>query len=175
MKSDRGVALVLAMMAVALLSALGVSLCVLTSVEMRVSANFTAGQEARNAAEAALEPAVREVLEMADWTGISAGSVKSAFVDGPPAGMRPLADGATIDLPIVTAKLGAPGWHLFAYGPASSLGLATSNAYVIVWARADPQTGGLILRSDAFGPSGMRRGVKVAVLPSGVVSWTEIR
>ena len=175
MTQNRGAALVLALMAVALLSALGLSLSVLTAIEMRVSANFATGQEARNAAEAALEPATRELLAMPDWTGVAAGSVKSAFVDGPASGTRALSDGTTIDLASITALLGDTAWHLFAYGPAASLGLESSSAYLVVWARADPSSGGLLVRSDAFGPSGTRRGVKIAMIPSGVLSWTEIR
>jgi Tfp pilus assembly protein PilX len=60
MNNDRGAALVLAMMAVALLAALGLSLSVLTSIEAKVAANYTNAHEMMAAAETALEFAARE-------------------------------------------------------------------------------------------------------------------
>jgi len=174
---DRGAALVLAMMGVALLAALGFSLSVLTSVEMRVAANYTHAYEAMAAAETALEFAAQEILGIADWSGVTAGSVRSAFVDGPPGGSRTLADGSTVDLSTLTARLGAKEWRLFAYGMLNGLEDLPSQAYVVVWAAPDPagRPGMLALRADALGASGTRRAVKAAISRSGIRLWQELR
>ena len=63
------------MMAVALLAALGLSLSVLTSVEMRVAAKLLACPRNDGAAEAALELAARELLTITDWSGCGVGRV----------------------------------------------------------------------------------------------------
>jgi hypothetical protein len=177
MNNDRGAALVLAMMAVALLAALGLSLSVLTSIEAKVAANYTNAHEIMAAAETALEFAVRETLSISDWSGIVAGSTRSAFVDGAPGGPRTLADGSTVDLTALTVTLGDGSWHLFAYGALGRLENLRSNAYIVVWAASDPpgQHAVLALRADAFGPSGTRRGVQGTISRSGVLSWKEMR
>lgn len=177
MKNDRGVALVLAMMAVALLAALGLSLSVLTSIEAKVAANYTNAHEMMAAAETALEFAVRETLNISDWSAVVAGSTRSAFVDGAPGGPRTLADGSSVDLTALTATLGDDSWRLFAYGTLSRLENLRSNAYIVVWAAPDPpgQHAVLALRADAFGPSGTRRGVQATISRWGVLSWREMR
>lgn len=177
MNNDRGAALVLAMMTVALLAALGLSLSVLTGVEMRVAANYTHAHEAMAAAETALEFAARETLGISDWDSIEAGSTRSAFVDGAPGGSRTLADGASVDLTALTANLGNPNWRLFAYGALNRLENLQSNAYIVVWAAPDPagQAGVLVLRADALGPSGTRRAVQATISRWGILSWKEVR
>jgi hypothetical protein len=177
MSDHKGAALVVAIMAVALLSALGLSLAVLTDTEVRVASNYAQAYEARNAAEVGLELAVRELLAIADWSGVMAGTTMSAFVDGAPGGERTLSDGASLNLEELTANLGDPGWRLFAYGPLSSLASVPSTAYIVVWVGPDPagKEGVLALRADAFGPSGTRRAVQAAVSPSSILSWKEVR
>ncbi len=177
MNKDRGAALVVAMMAVALLAALGLSLSVLTSVEMKVAANYTDAHEMMAAAETALEFAVRETLSIGDWSGIVAGNTRSVFVDGAPGGPRTLADGSTVDLTALTAALDDGSWHLFAYGTLSHLENLRSNAYIVVWAAPYPegQDAVLALRADAFGSSGTRRAVQATISRWGVLSWNEMR
>ncbi len=174
---DRGAALVLAIMAVALLAALAFSLSILTSVEMRVAANYTHAYEALAAAETALEFAAHEILGIADWSGVTAGSVRSTFVDGPPGGSRTLADGTTVDLTALTARLGTKEWRLFAYGKLDGLEKLPSHAYIVVWAAPDPagRPGMLALRADALGASGTRRAVQAAISRSGIRLWQELR
>ena len=176
MNKDTGAALVLAMMAVALLAALGLSLSVLTSIETRVAANYTSAHEMMAAAETALEFAVRETLRISDWSGIVSGSTTSAFVDGAPGGLRTLADGATVNLTALTTALGDDSWHLFAYGAFDDLENLRSTAYIVVWAASDPpgQEAVLALRADAFGPFGARRTAKAIISRSGVLSWKEM-
>ena len=174
MKIDRGAALVLAIMALALVAALGLSLSVLANIEMRVAANYSQALEMRSAAEAGLELSARELLTVADWPAVASGSVRSAFNDGAP-GTRALPDGASISLPRLTADLGDGAWQPFAYGGHELWGLPIG-AYVVVWVRPDPATGGaMLLRAEAFGPAGSRRAVQAAVTRSRVLSWVELR
>lgn len=177
MSDHKGAALVVAIMAVALLSALGLSLAVLTDTEVRVASNYAHAHEARNAAEAGLELAVQELLAIADWPGVMAGTTRSAFVDGAPGGERTLSDGSLLNLADLTASLGDRGWHLFAYGALNRRDDIPSDAYIVVWVGPDPagEEGVLVLRADAFGPSGTRRAVQAAVSPSRVLSWKEVR
>jgi hypothetical protein len=177
MKNNKGAALVLAMMAVAFLAALALSLSMLTGVEMRVAANYSDAHEAMSAAETALEFAVREALSITDWSGVAAGNIRSTFADGGPGGLRTRADGSTVDLTALTTDLGDPLWRLFAYGALSRLENVPSNAYIVVWAKPDPvgSQEGLALRADAFGSAGTRRGVQAAVSRRGVLSWKEVR
>ena len=174
---DRGAALILAIMALALLAALGLSLAVLTGIEARVAANYTNAHAGLAAAETALEFAAREILLVTDWTGIVAGNTKSVLLDGPSAGARTLADDSSVDLSQLTTHLGNPAWHLFAHGFLTDLEPVSSNAYIVIWAAASPpgQDAVLSIRSDAFGPSGARRGVQARISRLGILSWGEVR
>jgi hypothetical protein len=176
MRDTTGAALLLAIMAVALISALALSLSVLTSIEMRAAANYTNALEARNAAEVALEITVRELLGMTDWGTVTAGTTRSAFIDGLPDGTRLLLDGSTLDLTDLTGNLGDSGWRLFANAPLRRLGLPSSTAYIVVWVRANAQQEAVLdVRADAFGLSAARRSVQATLSRAGVLLWTEVR
>ena len=177
MTNDRGAALVLAIMAVALLSALGFSLAIVSDTEMRVAANYSYAQEAMGAAESGLELVVQELLSIDDWSGVIDGSRPSAFVDGAPTGDRTLSDGFVLNLEDLTGKLSDPGMRLFAYGSLRRLASIPSDAYIVVWVGPDPagKDGVLAVRADAFGPMGTRRVTQATVSPSRVLSWKEVR
>ena len=81
MMSDRGVALIVVLLVMILLSALGLSLTMVTSSEERVSDAYSNGSEAFYAADAALELAVQELARVPDWSHVLDGTVPSAFVD----------------------------------------------------------------------------------------------
>ena len=180
MKGERG-SLVLAVMALVLLGALGASLAIIATTEMGVAGNFALAQEGIYAAEAGLQIVAGEVAAAADWDAIRAGPVVSAFVDGPPAGIRELADGSLLNLADITAGLDGPGWRLFAFGPLNGLqdqNERHSTLYVIVWvggdSRGDPAV--LALRAEAYAPGGTRRAVEARVSrSSGMLSWNEVR
>jgi hypothetical protein len=174
MSGSRGVALVLALMAVTLLAALGLSLSVLTSVEARIAGNYSQAYEARSAAESALEFAVYALQTIPDWDAVAAGAVTSTFVDGPAEGARQLSDGSSVNLTLLTSTLGQPGLRLFAYGPLSELTGRPSILYIIVWVGPDPEgrEGTMLLRADAFGPAGMRRAAQARVSHAAVLSWS---
>jgi hypothetical protein len=174
MSCDRGAALVIALIAVTLVMALGLSLSVLTGVESRIAGNYSLGFEAKSAADSALEFAVQEVQTLADWNAVIAGTQRSSFVDGAPDGLKLLSDGSVLRPDGVTAALGEPGWRLFGYGPMGVLaGVPASNLYILMWADAGPpgRSDIIMLRADAFGPGGTRRAVQAAVTRTSVLSW----
>ncbi|MFB3854879.1 MAG: PilX N-terminal domain-containing pilus assembly protein [Vicinamibacterales bacterium] len=162
---ERGIALVLTLMALALLSALGLALVLTTSTETGISGNYRDSREALHAADAGLERAVQDLLTVPDWDRVLAGTTTSGFVDGSPGGVRVLPDGSTLDLSHVvnlancekiTACTGPemdastperpwgannPRFQLYAYGPVADLlptGTIDSKYYVVVMVADDP-------------------------------------
>ena len=97
-EGERGAALVVALMATMLLSALGLALILTTTTETKITGNYTYAQEALYAADAAIERTVQDVLTVPDWNDMLSGAQRSAFVDGSPSGTRTLPNGAVIDL-----------------------------------------------------------------------------
>ena len=161
---ERGAALVTALMAMLLLSALGLALVLTTTTETAISNNFRGAEEALYVADAAIERTMQDILTVPDWNNMLSGSVKSAFIDGVP-GDRTLANGTILKLDEATnmancgkvaacsaAEMDAvtedrpwgannPRWQLYAYGPANDLvptGTLNSNMYVVVWVGDDP-------------------------------------
>jgi len=139
-RRDDGVAMMMAMAATLLTSALGVALVLATSSEAIIASNFRDQAAGAYAAEAAVERALDDLAAVENWSAVLNGTVRSTFVDGAPAGMRTLADGSTIDLgrivnmadcgriqPCTDADMDAvtaqrpwgpnnPRWQLYAYG-----------------------------------------------------------
>src|SRR5829696_1084021 len=96
--NERGAALVVALMATMLLSALGLGLIMTTTTETKITGNYTYAQEAMYAADGVIERTVQDVLTIPDWNDMLSGAARSAFVDGAPSGTRTLPNGAVIDL-----------------------------------------------------------------------------
>lgn len=143
--SDRGIALLVALMALVLLSALGAGLVFSSAIDVRLAANDRDRMEAFHAADAMLALAIGDLARQPDWNAVLAGTIASSFTDGPPTGSRPLRDGSMLDLsPLINeatcGQAGAcsdaerqaitadrpwgadnPDWRLFAYGPSSRL------------------------------------------------------
>lgn len=161
---ERGVALIVSLMTMLLLTALGVALMLVTVTETKISGNYRNGSEALYAADAAIERVMQDLLTVPDWNNILSGATTSAFIDGPAAGVRNTAAGP-IDLTEATNvvrcgkvtvcsdadmnaatddrpwALNNPRWQLYAYGPMRDmLPVATINSdmYVIVWVADDP-------------------------------------
>jgi Tfp pilus assembly protein PilX len=164
-RSERGVAMVVAMMAMLLMSALGLALVLTTTSETLISANFRNGQEAAYAADAVVERAIDDVLTVPDWNKLLNGSEQSGFIDGAPSGLRTLNDGSTIDLTeavnmancqkvatCTTDQMNAnsserpwgannPRWKLYAYGNINDMlptGTINSPYYVVLFVGDDP-------------------------------------
>ena len=162
---ERGAALVVALMATMLLSALGLALILTTTTESKITGNYTHTQEAMYAADAAIERTVQDVLTIPDWNDMLSGAQRSAFVDGAPSGTRTLPNGAVMDLGEATNMINCgklttcsvtdmntsttdrpwglrnPRYQLFAYGPSNAFietGTLNSPFYVVVWVADDP-------------------------------------
>ena len=146
-RDEGGVALLIALMATLLLTALGTTLVILTMTETAITANYRDAQGALYSADAGVERAVQDLLTVLQWNDVLAGSVQSSFVDTTLAPTRP--DGSPLDLVTTTTNLqsdtdalnlwGAnnPVWRLHAYGPLTNLlptGTVTGRTYVAVWA-----------------------------------------
>jgi PilX N-terminal len=161
--SDRGVALIITLLVMMLLSALALSLTMVTSTEERVADAFVTGSETFYAADAAFELAVQELALVPDWNRVLDGSAISTFMGGevPPRGWpdgrartsaeatalitcyKPACTSADMDERTADRPWGAnnPRWQLFAHGPVKDLsasGAVDSDAYVAVWVGDDP-------------------------------------
>lgn len=160
---EKGMALIVTLMTMALILALGMALTLTTITEARIASNYRRAAQARYAADAAVERAVPELARVLPWDDVLAGGVKSSFIDGPSSGVRLLPGGARLDLAEATNQVrcgknacstsdltastddrpwGAnnPMWQPYAYGLLDRL--ATSPlavpVYVIVWVADDP-------------------------------------
>jgi hypothetical protein len=157
--------IIIALMAMLLMSTLGGALVLTTSSDALIAANFRNAQEGVYAAGAALERAKEHLATVADWNRILDGSMQSPFVDGTPSGVRTLDDGSRLDLDRTLNMMNCrrvtscsasnltantaqrpwgannPVWRLYAYGPLSSLfppHAVDSAYYVIVMVADDP-------------------------------------
>jgi len=184
---ERGVAIIVALMATLLLTALGLALVMVTSTETQIAANFRDSQEALYAADAGVERVVQDLLMVPRWDDILTGSVQSGFIDTTMTPTLP-GGGDTISLSEATTALqvetdtanlwGAnnPAWRLYAAGPVANLlptGSIDSWMYIAVWIADDPSeidgnpladvNGVLTLHAEAFGHGGVNKVVEVTV------------
>src|SRR3954467_3024342 len=104
-RQEDGIAMIVALMAMMMMMALGLTLVLTTTTETRISANYSEGTEALYAADAAVERVMDDILTVPDWNEILNGNVRSAFVDGPPSGVRTLPDGSKLDVAKATSML----------------------------------------------------------------------
>lgn len=165
-RGEHGIALIIAMMAMLLMSALGIALILTTSSETMIAGNFRNSSEALYAADAGVERAMEDILTVPDWNKLLDGSTQSAFVDGAPSGVRTLQDGSTIDLTqainmancqkvttcstadmnAMTAErpwgLNNPRWRLYSYANLRDMLPSTdtinSAYYIVVFVGDDP-------------------------------------
>jgi hypothetical protein len=194
-------ALVMAMMALTLLTGLGTALIVGTMTETQVAAVHRQGLEVFYAAEAAVEFAIRDLAARPDWGAVLTGDESSVLADGPRGGARRLGatavdlTRATAEVDAVLAALTAPPAtraQLYAYGPLDQLLSAPEippPAYVCVWVAEllrdvpeDPPVRLLYIVSRAHGATGGHRTVLVTVArpldPDALLqvrSWEELR
>jgi hypothetical protein len=157
MRNDRGVALVIVLLVMVSLSALAMSLALLSSTESRVTATYRDGLEVLYGAEAALERVLPDLAAERDVNAVLTGVTMSTFTDGPP-GSRQLPDATFMDLHSLTNTLSCgrvaacqdadldalsedrpwgrnnPRWRLYGYG----LLPGASRIYAVVWVADDP-------------------------------------
>jgi hypothetical protein len=162
---ERGAALLVALLAAMLLAVLCTGVALTSGTDVMLAANHRDLREAMYAADAAAMRAAADLAQIDDWNAILQGTRRSPFADGPPAGSRTFAPGATIvldeivnqancgrvtacsesGLQAVTADRpwGAnnPHWRAFAYGPASNLAASRPGDrpyYLVVLVADDP-------------------------------------
>ena len=101
MRNEQGVALIVTLLAMLLLSAIGAALVLVTSADTLIASNSGASSEAFYAADAAFERTVAELQRVPTITSVLTGAAMSAFRDGAAAGPRHLPDGSSLDLDMV--------------------------------------------------------------------------
>lgn len=162
-KCQIGIALIIVLVSVLLMSALALGLAVASSVELSIAAAYRDAQAVLYAADAALDYVLQDLGREAEWNAVLRGDARAALVDGPPAGSRN-ASGRTINLSDILNKarcakstctaadlvaitesrpwgLNNPMWQLYAYAPASAIVPANGTAwpaYVVVMVADDP-------------------------------------
>ena len=94
--SERGTAVILALMTVVILATLGAGLVLTTSTEPVIGANFRDSVQTRFAARAIADRALLDLATLPSWDTAFNGTTPSAFADGPPSGTRSII-GGTVD------------------------------------------------------------------------------
>jgi hypothetical protein len=184
-RQEQGVVLIAVLMASILLMALATGLVVVTTTETLVSANYRSATEALFAAEAGAEMVMADLVSAADWSSLLAGgspvSCPAGLSAGQPARIEPAAVWGPDD----------PQWRLRLCGRLDDLMAAErveSEFAVAVWISDDPadrdgqpsfdSNDVLVVRSEAFGPMGVHRGVETVVGRTAagirVVSWRAV-
>ncbi|MPY91395.1 MAG: hypothetical protein GEU99_26240 [Luteitalea sp.] len=198
--TDRGAALILAMLVTMVVTIIGGALVVAVATEHLITANNRDAEELLHAADAGLERALLELAHLSEWTAVIDGGAVSRSRDGTLSPRLP--DGRVVNLVDLTQEIQASGggpwgpddprWRLFVYGNLSQIIALTLDGpplpYVVVWV-ADDQADGdgspqrdtndtLVLRSEAFGVRYGRRAVEATVTrpdpypaPVRVLSW----
>ena len=188
--SERGTALLCALVIIALLTTLVAALVVLATTETLVSAHHAASQQALYAAEAGAERAIGELRALPTWQTVPMPGSAFAFADFNDGSVAPeLFDGTVLDLPQLTVERQAdsdgffpntpdrPQWRLFGHATLDRMiaeGAGGAPPYLIVWVADDPgdldgdpgrdSNDILLVRSEAFGGAGVRRSVQATVL-----------
>jgi hypothetical protein len=185
---EKGAALLIAILTTILLAALAASLVYVSTTETLISAAFRHGEEASNAADAALERALLDLDLLPDWSPALSGAVAS-FSDGQSQFVAP--DGRRFDLGQLTQQrqresdetygshaFGAdtPQWRLYAHTGLVNLlpaGTITQPAYLVVWVADDGWDGDgdpgadsnrlVLVHSEAYGTGGARRAFEASV------------
>ena len=196
LQDEQGIALVISLMAMLLLTALGTALVMTTMTETKIAGNYRSGYETLYAADGAVERVMQDILTVPNWDDILSGAVTSAFIDGAPSGSRTLPDGTTIDLTQATNMMrcgklscsagdlteltderpwGAnnPVWQLYAYGPLEDIiptGTVTSRQYVLVWIADDSSENDNDPLKDGQPPAGCASPCATTNLGRGVLS-----
>ena len=98
---ERGVALIVAMVVLALTAAIGLGLVLTTSLEPLTAANYESSWAAFFAAEAGIAVAGHELAAIADWNAVLTGQVGSAVLERPGPVLE-LPDGSSASLSELT-------------------------------------------------------------------------
>lgn len=165
-RDERGAALITALLATMLLTALGMAAVLVSNTETMITSNYRRSSEALYAADAAVEIVVQDLLMVPRWNDVISGGAVGApgvsamtgsFVGGSPSGELDLPSGGKVTLCCATSSVSGqlqtetnaanwwgtnnPTWRLYAWGPLSGV-LPTQNVdtdtFVAVWVGDDP-------------------------------------
>ena len=103
-RGEQGIALIVALLSITLMTALGMALMLTSQTETLISANYRDSMEGEYVADAGLERVMDDVLTIPDWNqvltssdGVTAG-ITSGFHDNAPSSPITLPDGRTLNL-----------------------------------------------------------------------------
>jgi hypothetical protein len=187
LRNESGIALVVVLLSTILLTALVLSLVMVTSGETMLTANYRHSQETLYGADAAVERVVQDILTVSQWNQLisNGGNLQSSFTEGPTNVTLP--DGTSIDVMRERDSLQAqtdavavwgqnnPRWQLYAYGPLSAIlpDGVDSPVYVAVYVADDPSendnnplidgNGVLTLHAIAWGAGGSRKVIETTI------------
>lgn len=191
---------IVALIATALLNAIGLGLVTLTNTEAAIASNYRQSSEALYGAEAAADCALSELTRATSWNDVLSGASQSAFRDATAAPVLP--SGERLDLAALTASLQAasdadarrgannPRWRLFVYLPLSRIARSTNaSGYVVAWVADDAaetdddpladRNDIVTVRAQAVGSQGLQRTVEATVTKDEIgvrlLSWREVR
>lgn len=186
-RNEDGIALIVVLMATMLLTALAMTMVMVSSGETMLTANYRHAQETLYGADAAIERTMQDILTVSQWNDLlSSGShLQSSFTEGPTS--VTLADGTRIDVDKECARLQAttdrlnlwgtdnPQWRVYGYGPLANLlpDGVDSPVFVAVFVADDPSesdgdptrdtNGVLTLHAEAWGTGGSHKVVEVTI------------
>jgi hypothetical protein len=160
---ESGIALVLVLLVTSFLSAVGLGLALIVSMQQRTDANHRDMVAMLHGADAGLDLVARDLASEADWNVVLSGAIQSSFANGAPAGARAIPSGDTINLTLETNRLNCgsvtsctvaqmeavsrdrpwgannPRWQPYAYGAFDRAGMFARPApfYLVVWVADD--------------------------------------
>ena len=189
---ERGAALLMALIAAALVTAIASTMVLSSSADLLITGSHRASTETMYAAEAAAQRTIGELATIADWNTVLASppsNVLASFDDGFTTVVTE--DGRGLSMAVLTSRRQAmstvtygpgafgadsPVWRLFGHAPLEALlppGVATPPVYVLTWVADDGadgdgdamrDTNGVVLvYADAYGVSGAHRALELAV------------
>lgn len=198
-RDERGVALIVALLSLLLLSALGVGLLMTTMSETMIATNYRDSGEALYAADAGVERVMQDLLTIPDWDSLlAAANARTSFTDGAEPGARTLPDGSVLNLVHATNMLNCnkitdctdaemdawsaerpwnannPRWRLIGYSPLADVietGTVLSPMYIGIWIADDQSETDNDPSTDANGVLLMRA---QAFSPGGGSSVVEV-
>lgn len=180
---QRGVALIVTLLGVGLMTVLGLGLVLSAAAERLAGANHDDSVRLLNVAESALEITARRLGSLDDWSLALDGRVQSELVDGAPVGARHPLPGLVIDLTNLTNLascgraaacddlqvaaptadrpwgLNNPRWRAFLHAPLAALDdpLHRPPAYAVVLVGDDEEETDGDVTADGGGPDGEGR------------------
>ena len=104
-RDERGIALLVSLMAMSVFTVLGMALALTAAVDRFAASNHERAVELANFAETALELAIRDLTPWTNWDPVLSGAVRSPVCDGPAGGVREPWAGVSVDIEMLTNAL----------------------------------------------------------------------